>query len=128
MLNREQAEKRLKAFQVKGREKAFVAALGKLPAGLKAIGMAILGRNPEGKSFKDWQARNKAQEAVALALTGASAKDRGRLFAVLFPKLAQYVEAGWQLWQKLPYEIDYDRKGFRAPSDPTVHKDARWGW
>lgn len=128
MLSHEQAEKRLKAFKVKDWERSRVAALGKLPAALKEAGLALLGRDAGGKSFRDWEKKHKAEERAAEALAKASAKERERLFAAFFPKLARHIEAGWQLWRRLPYEVDYDRKGFRAPDEPAVHNQARWNW
>src|SRR5215510_12172456 len=104
MLKFEDAQKRLAKFKVKGREKSLLAAVGKLPGDVKVTGRALLDRDADGKPFKDWEKRNKAREAASVALAKASAKDRERLFGVLFPKLARHVEGGWQLWQRLPYE------------------------
>src|SRR5262245_37225318 len=128
MLLYEQAQKRLKAFQIKDWEKARLAALGQLPAELKAAGRHLLGRDPDGKPFRHWEKRQKAEEQVLAAMTKMSPRDRQRLFSVLFPRLGGLLEASWQLYATLPYEIDYDRKGFRAPGDPVAHKDARWVW
>src|SRR5262245_58147547 len=105
MLKREDAEKKLKAFKVKDWEKSRHAAIAKLPGDLKAVGFLVaFDRDAEGKSFKSWERRMKANEQAADRLAQLSAKDRQRLFAVLFPKLAKHMEAAWQLWQKLPYE------------------------
>jgi hypothetical protein len=128
MLNHEEAEKRLKAFRVKDWERSRVAALGKLPAEMKAAGLALLGRDADGKTFKDWQKKHTAEEGAVESLAKASPKERQRVFAAFFPKLARHIEAGWQLWQRLPYEVKYDRKGFRAPDESAVHNQARWNW
>lgn len=128
MLNHEQAEKRLKPYQIKNWEKARLAAVGQLPGEMKKAGFALLDRNPEGKAFKDWQKRNKAHRDAGDALQKMSSANRQRVFTALFPKLGAYIEKGWQLFQRLPYEADYDRKGFRAPTDPEAHRDERFNW
>src|SRR5262245_55525023 len=111
MLNYEQAEKRLKQFRVKDWEKSRVAALGSLPAASKAAGRSLFGRDPNGKPFKDWDKRSKAEKEADAALQKMSSKDRQRIFTTIFPKIGHHVEKGWQLFQRLPYEADYDRKG-----------------
>src|SRR5262249_6443659 len=58
-------------------------------------------------------------------LNRASAKDRQKAFAPLFPNPPPCPEPGGQLIAHLPYETGYERKGFRAPADPTVPKDRR---
>ena len=40
---------------------------------------------------------------------------RRKVFAALFPKLEDSVEAAWQFLDQLPYQGGYGRKAFRAP-------------
>src|SRR5262249_38624803 len=128
MLSREVAEKRLKEFQIKNWHKKRLDELGALPAKLCEVGRALLDRDATGKPFKSWQKRNEATEKAHDQLQRLSARDRQRIFSVLFPKLAAHLEAGWQLCARLPYEAGYERKGFRAPTDESVAKVARVGW
>ncbi|MFO0841103.1 MAG: hypothetical protein U0797_01725 [Gemmataceae bacterium] len=128
MLNHEQAQKRLKPYHVKNWEKARLAAVGALPGEAKKVGQALLGRDAAGKPFTNWQKRHKAMNEAGTAIQKMSPAARTRLFAALFPKLAPYIERGWQLFARLPYEVDYDRKGFRATDDSEVHREARWSW
>lgn len=128
MLRREQAEKRLEAFEVKNLEKRRLDAVTQLPERLRTIGRTLFGRDDTGKPFRGWDVRIKANEAASKALTALSAKDRLTLFTALFPKLAGFIEATWQLFPQLPYETGYDRKGFRNPGDASAHADVRLNW
>src|SRR5262245_66028230 len=118
MLRHEEAQKRLKGFHIKDWDRSRLAALGALPDKLRAAGLLLFGRDSDGKPFKSWEKRHQASALAGEVLTRASAKDRQRLFAILFPQLAGLIEAGWQLLVRFPYEIDSDRKAFRAPSCP----------
>src|SRR6516162_5464721 len=128
MLRREEAEKRLQKFQIKNWEKQRISELGRLPKKLCAIGRGLFYRDPKGKSISDWDKRRQAQEAAQGQLAELSPGERQKIFAVLFPKLARRLEDAWQLVARLPYEVDYERKGFRAPNDPAVQQTARAGW
>ena len=128
MLRQEDAEKRLQKFHIKHWDRERIAALGRLPARLCGVGRALLGRDARGQSYRDWEARQKAQEEANAQLAKLSPKERQKIFSVLFPKLARRLEDAWQLVARLPYEIDYERKGFRAPNDPAIQQTARGAW
>lgn len=128
MLRREEAEKRLQKFQSKHWERDRIAALGRLPDRLCGIGRLLLGRDNRGKSFPNWEVKAKAVAAARLQLAKLSSAERQKLFAMLFPKLARRLEDGWQLVGRLPYQLSYARKGFRAPNDPDVQQEARAVW
>jgi HEAT repeat protein len=128
MLRREDAEKRLQKFQIKNWERDRIAALGRLPARLCGIGRLLLGRDAKGKPFRDWQERQKYAEDITKQLSALSVAERRKIFVVLFPKLAARLEDAWQLVTRLPYEVGYARKGFRAPNDPAVQQNARFLW
>ena len=127
MLNSQEAEKRLKTFRIKNWEALRLDALGKLPEKLRETGRALLlDRDAAGKPFRNWQKRAQAQEQASERLGKMSARDRQRIFAVLFPQLAEHLESAWQLIAKLPYSADYNRKSFRAPADPSLYLEVRW--
>jgi hypothetical protein len=125
MLKMEVAQKRLKQFRIKDWNKSRLASMGELPTTLRTVGRYLLDRDAEGKPFKNWEKRITAGEEARDVLARASARDRQRLFSILFPKLAGHLEAAWQLCRKLPYEVDYERKGFRAPNDALICKEAQ---
>jgi HEAT repeat protein len=128
MLRREEAQKRLQKFHIKDWEKQRIAALGRLPKKLCAIGRGLLERDPAGKPIRDWEKKQNLQKDVQTQLSQLSPAERQKIFTVLFPRIARHLEAAWQLMGRLPYEIDYTRKGFRAPNDPAVQQESRASW
>jgi hypothetical protein len=128
MLRREEAQKRLKAFQIADWEDKVLRRVGKLPAKLAEVGRGLFHRDAQGQPIKNWQKRQAAEEAAGKRLNQLPARDRQKLFEALFPRLAADLEAGWQLSSRLPYEVDYDRKAFRAPTDPEIGRAARLRW
>src|SRR5262245_37740814 len=128
MLKPEQAQKQLKTFHIKNWDKDRFAAVGRLPQKAQAVGRLLFDRDAAGKPIRTWQQRQKVQEQATKALEGMSGKERQQLFGAMFPKRAKHLEAAWNLVPRLPYEINYDRKGFRAPGDPSVYREARMDW
>jgi Family of unknown function (DUF5724)/Domain of unknown function (DUF4132) len=128
MLRHEEAEKRLDKIKIKHWQDRAAKALGNLPGKLCEAGRAILGRDGENKPFRSWEKRQAAEEAAQKLLVKITPKERQRIFAVFFPRLAGHLEAAWQMIAQLPYEVEYDRKGFRAPGDVNIHTTTRWNW
>ena len=128
MLRREEAEKRLKQFQINNWEKSRLQAIGKLPERPRLIGRMLFNLDAQGKAFKGWQKRQDALIEILRQLPQLTVKERQQLFATLFPQLATYLEAAWNLLDKLPYETASDRKGFRAPGEQAIHAARRWEW
>jgi hypothetical protein len=127
MLKPEQAEKELEKVKIKDWNDKRVREVGKLPSNLARPGRFILGRDPvTGKQFTNWMKRDEVQRTITAELTKLKPAERTRLFATLFPHLGDTIEAAWQMCVRLPYEIDYDRKGFRAPGDEMIARQARW--
>ncbi|NJL43197.1 MAG: hypothetical protein HC935_07430, partial [Pseudanabaena sp. SU_2_4] len=72
-----------------------------------------LGRNANGQTVS-WDVRELISQTVN-RLTEISEQARSQIFVALFPRIAPYVELGWQLHQRLPYQ-SYG-KPFRARSE-----------
>src|SRR5437870_2992376 len=128
MLRREEAQKRLEEFAIKDWEDKALRRVGKLPARAAEVGRGLFERDAAGRPIKDWRKRREAAEAAGLRLDRLSVRDRRQLFDALFPKLGEQLEAGWRLCDRLPYEVGYSRKAFRAPSDREATRTARVGW
>jgi HEAT repeat protein len=128
MLRNEDAQKRLEAYRIQDWAKKRAAALGKLPAKLAGVGRAFLGYDANGKEFADWQKRKEAKQLAHDSLADLSADQRGKLFQVLFPKIAAPLEAGWQLLGRSPYQLGYARKAFRAPGNADAYRARRAVW
>ncbi|MFO0926452.1 MAG: DUF5724 domain-containing protein [Gemmataceae bacterium] len=128
MLNREEAQKRLKTFEIKSWEKDRLAAVAKLAERPRTVGRVLLDRDAAGKAFKGWEARGKANAEAQKLLAAMPAKERQALFAALYPKLATAIERTWSVFPQLPYEAGYCRKGFRNPGDESAHTEVRFNW
>jgi hypothetical protein len=55
-----------------------------------------------------------------------NAKDRNMLFYALFPNIAKYVEATWNLFNQLPYQTGNERRPFRLKSHNSSYKQYFW--
>jgi hypothetical protein len=128
VLRSEDAQKRLKTVQIKDWPASRLRELKKLPDKLAAIGRGLLERDAAGHPIKDWKKRRAAVADANKAMHKLPARDRERLFAAFWPKLARNVEAAWQLCARLPYEVGYERRGFRAPDEPGLAATAREAW
>src|SRR5262245_14118183 len=117
MLRPEEASARLNTFRVPDRHAGLLKQLARLPRPLARLGRTLLLVDDEGKALDYWSNRTPAQADARKQLADLSAADRRKLFAVLFPKLADQVEAAWGLFNVLPYQNDGARRAFRAPGD-----------
>src|SRR5437870_2194741 len=128
MLKPEQAQAALEKFhQEDGRERRL-AALKKLPAALRKIGLGLLECDAAGEELAGYEESCRALRTAAADLDRTRKKDRLSLFQALFLKLAHHVEAAWQLKHRLPYQADEGGKAFRAPNTPAASCQARGMW
>jgi hypothetical protein len=127
MLSREEASRRLQPFRLADYPRGFLAAVARLPRRLAALGRALRLVDEQGKAL-DYQTRQEALAVAARELETISAPDRRRLFAAVLPKLADHVERGWQLFDRLPYQMGPARRSFRAADDAAAHALQRFWW
>jgi hypothetical protein len=125
MLSPEAAEKRLKEFRGLSSPKARLLAL---PEPQRVLGFRLLGLADDGKNPRDWQKAQEAQKAAGETVHGLPVEERLTLFRALLPQLAEHVEAGWQLHDRLPYVTGYERRAFRAPQHPEISVPQRTEW
>jgi hypothetical protein len=128
MLRSEDAHKRLESFQIENRHRKLVAGVKGLAKQPALIARAILDVNEKGRPFDDWQARNKLHEQASREVPSLTASERQQLCRLLFPKLASQVEAAWQLFDHLPYQVGYSRRLFRASGDAAAYASTRYNW
>lgn len=127
MLKQEQAEKELAKVRARDWKEKRLKEVGKLPANLVRVGRFLFDHDPvTGKDLRDWEKRQQYQKTIPAEAAKLRPAERKRLFATLFPRLGDALEGAWQLCGRLPYETDFDRKGFRAPGDETVTAASRW--
>jgi hypothetical protein len=122
MLKPEEAKKILEAMTSADNDRRILDLVAGLPEHLRTAAYAIKGRKPNRRPFAghNWQQVAEAQEAAGRVLTQANAEERMSVFKCLFPNFPEHVEAGWQLLARLPYQLSYGRKAFRAPNSPDT--------
>lgn len=113
----------------------FLPTVKKLPAQLRAIGYALLGRDERGEH--DRYGRSAARGAViqqARAFDRLAASRRTRLLTALVPGLAESMESAWQSMRHLPLPVEVCDAPFHvAPGDdpspePAAGGSATWSW
>src|SRR5687768_8731408 len=86
----------------------LLAVVSRLPKALRGPGRALLGRDARGRPFDVFDADVLAEAGEQM--DALKKKERLRLFEVLFPRIAEPVNAGWRLAKRLPYQVGIDRK------------------
>src|SRR5947207_14961333 len=115
MINPEQAQESLNQYHIEDWQQRRLAALAKLPKGLREPGRALMHHDAKGQPIGDENVRRQQLDRAIKQLETMTARDRLKLFEAFFPRLAVHVEAGWRLLPQLPYQRNYDRKAFRLP-------------
>ena len=129
MLTPEHAKERLKEFQVKDQEAALLTAAAVLPEAPRTVCYNLVGRDQDGKLFSGQNINSyTVREKATVRLLAFNDADRMAVFTAFFPTLAPHVEAAWRFHDRLPYQSDYNRKPFRAPSHPVRADAARAAW
>jgi len=128
MLNPEAAQEQLKSFAAPQPEDIAMARAALLSDPVRDVVRGLLGRSAHGNAKISWSAQAKARETAIRILHGMTAEERASVFSVLFPGIAPHVSAAWDLYRRLPYQAGWNRKAFRAPSDPDACRDARLQW
>ena len=125
MLKPELAKKELEKFYDPGWKEKLNKAIGRLPGKLKEIARKIAFTDKQNvfTSVFALQA-NEDINKVYEKLDKLNPKERLMIFNAIFPKLAENIEEMWQFTKRLPYQMSYQRRAFRAPGEPqlTLHK------
>lgn len=106
-----------------------------LPVNLQKSAYALLRRDENGKlvnhayylESNDRDVDKKINRAL-WHIEKMDETDRTRILEIFFPKIASYVERGWNFQKSLPYQNGYMRKAFRAPNNARVSFWKRMGW
>jgi len=116
MLTAEQAKEALKKFEIPDWEERRSRELGGLGGRYAAIGRGMLG-------LRAWGRRDEKDPAVDM--DALKPNERTAIFDVLFPGLGASLEAMWTAGKRMPYQWGYTRRGFRAPNDAELTREAR---
>jgi hypothetical protein len=126
MLKPEEAQKELEKLRQEDWVEVTLRNLKKLPASSRTLGRAILG-DDAGGGTRDWQRLARERRNAAMRFEKETPAARQKLFAVLFPKLQDQVEAAWHFMERLPYQVGYARKAFRTPGRQYLgNRTAGW--
>lgn len=118
MLEREKADRQLAEIKKEGWFEQKLTELAKMPAKLRTGGQLVMCKQADGRGadYKTW---DEYQSRQVEAFKGISARERRELFAALFEGLADAIEAGWQLHERLPYH-EYAERPFRATENSKL--------
>src|SRR5438874_8907406 len=133
MLRREEAAKMLEGERIAQWQKVCLTAVAGLPATLRPIAYALLGRDENGQPLPsgspDAYQRQERILAAGYARLGAlPAHQRLAVFSALFPAAAPTVEAAWRLMARLPYQTGWQRKAFRLRGAAGTTTPAQRMW
>ena len=112
MFNHRETYQQLESYKIKDWAQQCEFAARSLPRKLKKIALDLLPGWQYGHTRAIRKANHKYGQALE-ALNTLSSSDRQRVFAVFFPKISQYLEGGWALHDRIPYQQGYLRKPFR---------------
>lgn len=127
-LKPEVAEQRLEKVKVANWQAKLHARLKALPKALAGPAFGLLGRDATGKDISDWQKSQDATNAAVAAIDALAAAQRAKLFAGFFPHLGKHFAAAWDLFPRLPYQEEGDRRAFRAPNNPELYRERKADW
>jgi len=127
MISKEEAQERLKAFYNPNHSVDQIARLQKLPAKLSPLGQLVIQAGPAWvKLEKDIQTRKRVRQDSFGDIAKLNAKNRQVLLTALFPGIATFVEATWNLFDVLPYQSGYQRRPFRNPK--SINSESKISW
>lgn len=134
MLKPEAAQQQLQQWRTPNEDAEaadrHLSRIAKLPKTVRGIAHGLLDRDANGKEvpWKDWQEQEKRRHRAFSELDALNAGEREPLLRLFFPRFADAVEHGWQLFKRSPYQKGYTRKSFRAPNHPEVSLPGRGDW
>lgn len=124
MLTGEQAKAQMKQATVENWWHKRIQAFRNLPEPLRQAAFDLANITKDGVP-DDYSQRDARQSKAIIVLEAATPAEREVFFAALFPTLAPYVEGGWQLLRRLPYQIHADQRAFRAPTVEAEYRYSR---
>lgn len=126
MLSREVAQAQLQKLYLADWKSQRIEQLGNLAEAVRTVGYGMVGRDATGQLLDHLQLYDQTQSYQQLDQLAPD--DRLQIFSVFFPRFAATVEAAWQLLGQLPYQSGYNRRSFRAPTQPQFSAAKRYQW
>jgi HEAT repeat protein len=126
MISKEAAQERLKTFHNPNSSIEQIARLEKLSANLSIIGQILIQAGPEWEKLQKDQKKSESRKYSIEQIKNLNPKNRLSLFNALFPGIAAYVEAAWELFDNFPYQSGYQRRPFRNPKQFSLKARISW--
>ena len=115
MLNPVNAREQLAKLRSAEHLEARLNRVKKLPPAVCEMAMNLIDRQANGRPLAvDYHQIRRIRERAGRMLH-AQPKARAQVVKAFFPTLAGEIEAGWRLFDRLPYTYGYQRRSFRAP-------------
>ena len=128
MLNPDLAQEEIKRFHLANGAKRRQDRVAKLPAKIREAGYGLMGRDAKGRPCKDRIDYRYGTHVADGKLDSLKPAHRRKLFTALFPKIAQHVDAAWEMRKRYPYHSGWARKPFRAPHNERASRRRRTDW
>jgi hypothetical protein len=130
MLKHQDAARQLEQWRTSKGGDGPIARVSGLPANLRNIGHALFRHDADGKKYRHdrWQECEAFRREQSRVLEGLSKRDRNKLFKKLCGPLAPATDQAWERLKVAPYQSGYCRRSFRAPHNPEMSLERRFGW
>lgn len=129
MVIREDAQRIVDEHRLDDWEKRRFRAVARLHAMQRAIAWPLLGYERSGKPLSNpYWGIGEEKMLAARQLDSISRRRRHVIFKALWPKMARYVDAAWELQKRMPYAMHGQRRAFRAPNRPELTLVRRTHW
>ena len=129
-------EKQVNQWRVEYEDDAieqFFPTIKKLPAKIRAIAFALIGRESQGndpydKNDKEQEIAEKKIGQLRNSFAKLSVAERSKVFKAFSPKLSRLMEKAWTDLAAQPIRRGYYQRLFRAPKDPSLSLESRLQW
>ena len=125
MLKREEAQAELEKLQNKGWLQDRIGGADRLPGNLRETARTLIKLDSDSINGVN---RVKRRKEIGIAVQNMDDQTRLQFFETLAPGMGKFIEGGWQLFERIPYQTGFDRKPFRAPGDAGTLRYRRMSW
>jgi len=128
VLNSQAAQEQVKLAYRADWGQQFEHNANKLAPALREIAYVLVADTTLGWANPDRRPTRDALGRIVSRYEALPERERLRVLATVYPRLAAHVDHAWQLYQRLPYQAGATRRAYRAPHSPAVVQWARFSW
>jgi HEAT repeat protein len=127
MITVQESQERVKAFYDDEEESKQILRLSCLSENLSRLGQILIQSGPAWKQQSESQGVfSNGHYNVFDEFKKLTSKERLSLFDALYPQLVHHLETTWNLFDRLPYQTQYDRRPFRIPHHEALEAKVFW--